>query len=175
MRGRSGSRSRRRKSFPDHRRSLVKSGTASWTILEQSAGRSGGFNDTAARYPYFAFLYTLFFTGMRPSELCAVRIRTVNFNTAIIHVDRSRPLGAEAAPKTRRARRAVRLTGTTVEVLKPLIPLRAHPDDYDFRNVRGEPISTTCFEMHNVPWKSRRSMTCILQKTPTSPWRSRMV
>jgi integrase len=32
----------------------------------------GGFNDTRFHYPYFAFLYTLFFTGMRPSEAAAV-------------------------------------------------------------------------------------------------------
>jgi integrase len=105
----------------------------------------GGFNDTAAHYPYFAFLYTLFFTGMRPSELCAVRIRSVNFKTGIIHVDRSRHLGVEAAPKTQRARRSVRLTRTNVEVLKPLLPLRAHPDDYVFRNVRGEPVEPANF------------------------------
>ena len=27
----------------------------------------GGFNDTRLHYPYFAFLFALFFTGMRPS------------------------------------------------------------------------------------------------------------
>ena len=105
----------------------------------------GGFNDTVRHYPYFAFLYTLFFTGMRPSELCAVRIRSVNLKAGSIQVDRSRHLGVEAAPKTQRARRAVRLTGTNIEVLKPLVPLRAHPDDYVFRNVRREPIEPANF------------------------------
>ena len=72
--------------------------------------KCGGFNDTRLHYPYFAFLYTLFFTGMRPSEAVAVRIRSVNFGARTVQVERSRHLGAEAAPKTARARRAVRLT-----------------------------------------------------------------
>lgn len=60
----------------------------------------GGFNDTKFHYPYFAFLYTLFFTGMRPSEAAAVRIRSVNLSAGTIQIERSRHLGAEAAPKT---------------------------------------------------------------------------
>ena len=137
--------------------------------------KRGGFNNTALHYPYFAFLYTLFFTGMRPSELCAVRIRSVNLKTGIIHVDRSRHLRAEAAPKTQRARRAVRLTGRTVVVLKA--PLRAHPDDYVLRNVRGEPIEPANF--YDLFRGAQRALEIsplhdlYLQKTPTSPWRSR--
>jgi integrase len=63
----------------------------------------GGFNDTRLHYPYFAFLYTLFFTGMRPSEAVAVRIGSLNLGARTVQVERSRHLGAEAAPKTPRA------------------------------------------------------------------------
>ncbi|HVN63117.1 MAG TPA: tyrosine-type recombinase/integrase, partial [Candidatus Binataceae bacterium] len=104
-----------------------------------------GFNNMKPHYPYFAFLYTLFFTGMRPSEAAAIRIRSVNLGAGTIQVERSRHLGQEAATKTRRARRAVRLTRKNIEVLKPLIELKAMPDDYLFKNVRGEPIEQANF------------------------------
>ena len=107
--------------------------------------KTGGFNDTKFHYPYYAFLYSLFFTGMRPSEAAAVRIRSVNLGAGTIHVERSRHLGAEAAPKTQRARRAVRLTRKNVDVLEPLFELKAMPDDYLLKNVRGEPIEPANF------------------------------
>jgi hypothetical protein len=47
---------------------------------------------------------------MRRSEAVAVRIRSVNFETRTVQFERSRHLAAEAAPKTMRARRPVRLT-----------------------------------------------------------------
>ncbi len=105
----------------------------------------GGFNDTKFHYPYFAFLYTLFFTGMRPSEAVAVRVRSANLGAGTIQVERSRHLGAEAAPKTQRARRAVRLTRKNLEVLEPLVELKAMPDDYLFKNVRGDPVEAANF------------------------------
>jgi len=105
----------------------------------------GGFNDTRFHYPYYAFLYTLFFTGMRPSEAAAVRIRSVNLGAGTVQVERSRHLGAEAAPKTQRARRTVRLTRKNAEALEPLIELKAAPDDYLFKNVRGAPIEQANF------------------------------
>jgi len=105
----------------------------------------GGFNDTRLHYSYFAFLHTLFFTGMRPSEAVAVRVGSVNLRARTIQVERSRHLGAEAAPKTSRARRAVRLTHGNAEVIRPLIELKARLDDYLFKNVRGEPIEAANF------------------------------
>ena len=105
----------------------------------------GGFNNTKPHYPYYAFLYTLFFTGMRPSEAAAVRIRCVNLGIGTLQVERSRHLGMESPPKTQRSRRAVRLTKANVAVLEPLIELKAQPDDYLFKNVRGEPIEQANF------------------------------
>jgi len=104
----------------------------------------GGFNDTRPHYSYYALLHTLFFTGMRPSEAAAVRSRNVNTRTGTIQVERSRHLGSEAAPKTQRARRAIRLTRQNVDVLRPLIEVRG-PDDYLFENVRGQPIEPANF------------------------------
>ncbi|HUO04315.1 MAG TPA: DUF3596 domain-containing protein [Candidatus Binataceae bacterium] len=96
---------------------------------------------TARRhYPYFAFVYTMFFTGMRPSEASAIHVGSVNLKARTIQVERSRHLGAEAAPKTLRARRIVRLMRANVKVLEPLIELKAMPDDYLFKNIWSEPI-----------------------------------
>jgi integrase len=105
----------------------------------------GGFNDTRLHYPYFALLYTLFFTGMRPSEAAAVRRGNLNLKTRTIQVERSRHLGAEAAPKTFGSRRAVRLTNANVEALLLLIEVKAEPDDYLFKNVKGGPIDAANF------------------------------
>jgi len=104
----------------------------------------GGFNDARPHYSYYALLHTLFFTGMRPSEAAAVRVRSVNLRTGTIQVERSRHLGTEAAPKTRRARRAVRLTHQSIETLRPLVELK-EADDYLFENVRGAPIEPVNF------------------------------
>ncbi len=70
--------------------------------FEAKRWKVGGFNDTRLHYPYFVFLFTLFFTGMRPSEAVAVRIRCLNLGARTVQVERSRHLGAEAAPKTPR-------------------------------------------------------------------------
>ncbi len=105
----------------------------------------GGFNDSRPHYAYFAFLYTLFFTGMRPSEAAAVRIYSVNLGARTIQVERSRNLGVEAPPKTQRARRAVRITPGAVEVLNPLVALNATAEDHLFLNIHGQPIEQANF------------------------------
>lgn len=62
----------------------------------------GGFNNTRSHYSYYAFLHTLFFTGMRPSEVAAVRSRTVNLQTA-----RFRLSGRDTLVQRRLPRRGV--------------------------------------------------------------------
>jgi integrase len=38
---------------------------------------------------YYAYVYTLFFTGCRPSELSAVRVKGVNLNAGTIRIFQS--------------------------------------------------------------------------------------
>ena len=109
------------------------------------AWKVGGFNVRRLHYPYYAFLFTLFFTGMRPSELAALRIRCLNLTAGTLRVERSRHLGSEAAPKTGAARRTVRLPARCTQVLAPLIQLKAQPNDYVFTNVHREPIKPENF------------------------------
>jgi hypothetical protein len=112
---------------------------------ESIASPMHSFNDNRPHYPYYAFPYTLFFTGMRPSEAVAARVGNLNLTARTLQVERSRHLGEEAAPKTQRARRAVRLTQSNAGVLEPLIELRAQPGDYLFKSVWGMPIDAANF------------------------------
>ena len=106
--------------------------------------------------PAHAYLYTLFFTGMRPSEASAVRLRSVDLRVGTIQVARSRYLGKEAATKTPQSNRTVRLTAGNVALLQQIIPLRAEPDDYLFTNVRGEPVNQGNF--YEVFCNAQRSL-----------------
>ena len=82
---------------------------------------------------------------MRPSEAVALRLKSRDLANGTLIVERSRSLGAEAAPKTAAAARVVRLTPRNIEVLRPLIELRAEPGDYVFKNTLGEPIDQRSF------------------------------
>ena len=108
-------------------------------------GRSTGRYESRTYYPYYAFLFTLFYTGLRPSEAVALRVKSLDLKTGVLFVERSRSYKSEAAPKTSAAARVVRLTPTNAEVLANIVELRAEPDTYVFRNSRGEPIDQKSF------------------------------
>ena len=108
-------------------------------------GRHQGRYQTKPYFPYYAFLFTLFYTGMRPSEAVALRVKSIDLTGGTLVVERSRSLGAEAAPKTAAAARVVRLTPRNIQALGRLIEPRAEPDDYVFKNTLGEPIDQRSF------------------------------
>jgi integrase len=108
-------------------------------------GGFGGRYESRTYYPYYAFLFTLFYTGLRPSEAVALRVKSLDLKTGVLFVERSRSYRSEAAPKTASAVRVVRLTPTNVEVLRNVIDLRAEPDTYVFRNSFGDPIDQKSF------------------------------
>jgi integrase len=105
-------------------------------------GRAKGAYYQASYYSYFAFVFTLFYTGLRPSEAVALRHRSLDLGHATLYVERSRSLGAEAAPKTAAAARLVRLTPKNVELLRELT---GKPEYYVFKNTLGSPISQVAF------------------------------
>ncbi len=108
-------------------------------------GRNLGAYRDGVHFPYYAFLFTLFYTGLRPSEAVALRVRSLDLAAGTLFVERSRSLSTESAPKTSAAARVVRLTARNVEVLKQVIELRAEPDDYVFKNSLGRPIDQRSF------------------------------
>lgn len=89
---------------------------------------------------YYAFLYTLFWTGMRPSEATALRIGDVDLKRGTTSITKSRHIGEENAPKTQASRRTVRLLPTVVEILRASKQLRVTESDYVFTNTEGKPI-----------------------------------
>jgi len=128
----------------------------------RKAWKVGGFDDGRQHYPYYAFLFTRFFTACRPSELAALRTGDVDLRNGTIRIRRSRHLGVEAAPKTRSANRLVRLTKANVSVLEPLVFLDAQPEDHLFRNVHGEPIDQSNFA--ELFRRTRRALGIRLRK-----------
>ena len=115
-------------------------GTKRWRL-----GRNRGTYRADRYYAYYAFLFTLFYTGLRPSEAVALRAKSVEFATGTLFIERSRSLGAEGAPKTAAAARVVRLTPRHVEILRQIVEIRAEPDDYLFKNTLGDPIDQRSF------------------------------
>ncbi len=103
-------------------------------------GRGHGHYSTEPHFPYYAFLFTLFYTGMRPSEAAGLRIRSIDLVTGKVHVGLSRSLGTEAATKTSAAVRTFILTPRTVEILKQVIGSRTNSGDYLFTNTEGGPV-----------------------------------
>jgi hypothetical protein len=81
---------------------------------------------------------------LRPRDVNEMRLRS-GMKSTTLRIRRSRYLGKESAPKTRSAKRVVRLTAENVPVLTPLIQLRAQPDDNLFKSLHGEPIDASNF------------------------------
>jgi integrase len=96
-----------------------------------------------------AFLYTLFWHGMRPSELTARRWSELNLRTGKLSITTSRTEGEEGATKTPASKRTVTLFQPVLEYLKQIKPLRAQRNDYIFIDQRGNPINQWKFgEQH---------------------------
>lgn len=90
---------------------------------------------------YYPFAFTLFHTGMRPSEAAALRLGDLDLARGTIDITKSRHLGAEHPPKTKKSERTIPLPSAVVEVLRELVPLHVDPEAYLFTNCRnGGPI-----------------------------------
>jgi len=72
---------------------------------------------------YYPFVYTMFWTGMRPSEALALRWEDIDLKHGFISISKSRYLDAENSTKTAGSEREVRLSPGTVDVLRACKPL----------------------------------------------------
>jgi len=97
---------------------------------------------------YHAYLHTLFFTGMRPSEAAGLQWGDIDLGASRAHIRRSRHLGEYGAPKTASARRTVELFPETVRLLRDLQPLRVTVDLPVFTNTRGTAIEPNSLLPH---------------------------
>ena len=98
--------------------------------------------------PFYAFVHTLFWTGMRPSEAAALRWGDVDLETRVVRIVRSRHLYEESAPKTAQAMRTVELFPETARLLRTMEPLRVTPDTHVFVTTAGQPIEPKAFSTH---------------------------
>jgi integrase len=88
-----------------------------------------------------SFLYALFWTGCRPSELTGRRWRDVDLKTGKLSITTSRTEGEEGATKTANSKRTIQLLQPVLDYLAQIKPLRAQPNDYIFVDQRGNPIN----------------------------------
>jgi len=101
--------------------------------------------------PYHAYVHTLFWTGMRPSEVSGLRWSDVDLDAGIVRVVRSRHLWEDSAPKTGPAARTVELLPETVRLLRGIQPLHVTPEMPVLTNVDGGPIEPNSLLRHWYP------------------------
>ena len=90
---------------------------------------------------YYPLIYTLFFTGMRPSEALGLCWSDVDIRRGEISILKSRYLGEESGTKTEGSERVIKVLPSVVKVLKTIKPLHVAEDTPVFLNHDGEPIN----------------------------------
>ena len=113
------------------------------------------FLDTARYGPYYALFYVALFTGMRRSEILALRWCDVDLILCQIHVSRSLHVLKGGQPifrstKTAKGRRTVALSPSTALVLgehrkkqeleKAMLEIKPQDDDLVFSQIDGSPM-----------------------------------
>ena len=98
--------------------------------------------------PYHAYVHTLFWTGMRPSEAAGLRWSNVDLDRARLTIVRSRHLYEDSARKTRGAQRSVDLLPETMHVLRSIEPIRVSTETFVFVNTLGRPLEQRAFLPH---------------------------
>ena len=89
---------------------------------------------------YYAFVYTLFFTGMRPSEALGLSWGDVDLRRGEISISKIRYLGKESGTKTQGSERVIKIHPKVVDVLKTAKPLHVAEGMPVFLNHEGDPI-----------------------------------
>src|SRR5262249_6718621 len=89
---------------------------------------------------YYPLVFTLFHTGMRPSELSAVKWADVDLERRTISIKKSRYMGAEGKPKTHGCARIIQIAQPVVDVLK-ILPTRELGLSHAFVNKFGDPMN----------------------------------
>ena len=111
-------------------------------------GRGQTLNRWRLHPAYHAFVFTLFWTGLRPSEAAGLCWGDIDLAGQRLSVRRSWHMGQYGAPKTKQARRHVELFPQVACVLEAMQPLHVEPDQPVFINTRGAPIEPRAFSRH---------------------------
>lgn len=105
--------------------------------LTYRSGLGTGRYHSGPHGPYFAAIRTLFYTGCRPSEVLALRVRQVDLDGRALIIRGSNVERKRGAPKTRSAERRVAVDPATAAVLAELVDEQAPPDAPFFRAPMG--------------------------------------
>src|SRR5215471_8977637 len=97
---------------------------------------------------YFPWVFTLFHTGMRPSEVSALTWKDVNLETRTVSITKSRYMGDDSAPKTYASSREIEVHEDVIQALK-LLPSRALGIKHVFINKDGKPMNAKKWAEHN--------------------------
>src|SRR5262245_16823711 len=90
---------------------------------------------------YYPFVYTLFFTGMRPSEALALYWGDLDLRRGEISITKSLYLGEESGTKTEGSERVIKVLPGVVDILKAIKSQHATEKTPVFLNQHGEPIN----------------------------------
>jgi integrase len=91
---------------------------------------------------YYPWVFTRFWTGLRPGEAAALRIGDLDAKVGTLRINKSRHLGIDRAAKTRGSTRTLLLLPDVRDVLRDLVPLHADPTRFLFTNrYTGGPIN----------------------------------
>ena len=97
---------------------------------------------------YFPWVFTLFHTGMRPSEASALTWANVDLEHRTISISKSRYMGSEGEPKTRGSARVIQFDERVTDVLRTL-PSRKLGLNHVFLNKYGDPMNAKKWSEHN--------------------------
>jgi integrase len=98
--------------------------------------------------PFHAYVTTLFWTGLRPSEASGLEVQDFDVTGGRLHVRQSRHLYEVDEPKTRSAARWIELHPETTRILRDALPLHVTPDRPLFITTDGRPIEPKTFSEH---------------------------
>lgn len=96
-----------------------------------------------ANFFYYPWVFTLFHTGARPSELSGLEWADVDLETGRLWITKSRSRGAVASPKTTKSHRQIEVKREVVQALR-LLPSRALGIKIKtvFLNKYGDPVDS---------------------------------
>jgi integrase len=97
---------------------------------------------------YYPWVFALFHTGMRPSEVSALRWADVDLEHRTISIRKSRYMGSEGKPKTRGSARIIQIAEPVANVLK-ILPSRELGLSHVFVNKFGDPVNAKKWSEHN--------------------------
>lgn len=97
---------------------------------------------------YYPWVFTLFHTGMRPSEASALTWRDVDLTARRIVICKSRYLGRQDEVKTYASDRDIPISKAVAEALA-LLPSRKLGLEHVFVNKYGEPLNAKKWSEHN--------------------------